>query len=58
MMNHPLADELTEDSRMAWALFDSSTEAGEVDLASEYRRLAMDAEGRLARCAAGQRRSA
>ena len=58
MMNNCLADELIEDTRLAWELFDSSTEAGEVDMASEYRRLAMDAEGRLARCAVGQRRSA
>lgn len=57
-MSHHLADELTEDSRLAWELFDSSTKAGEADMASEYRRLAMDAEGRLARCTAGQRRSA
>jgi len=57
-MSHQLADELSEDSRLAWALFESSTEAGEVEMASEYRRLAVDAEGRLACIEAKQKRSA
>ena len=57
-MSDALADELTEDSRLAWELFDSSNEAGEPDMACEYRRLAMDAEGRLASMGTELRRSA
>ena len=57
-MSHSLADELTEDSRLAWALFDSSTEAGEMEMASEYRHWAIDAEGRLACMEAEHRRTA
>ncbi len=52
-MDQYLAEELTEDSRLAWELFNSSSEAGEAEMADEYRWLAEDAEKRLARHAAG-----
>ena len=54
----PLALELKKDLELAWALFATSQDSGDENMAIEYMRLAMDAEERLARLDTQQRKQA